>query len=123
MLQIQKIDRRMSGYKDFKYRVVFDFGAFRTEKTKGLANHEIVRIVNTSFLNITEYLTEQFGYGPELELVHLIKDRGDLVPTWAIRHAKSGLHNYSPHTIYLRDEESRHEFEKILTFLQLTYQD
>jgi hypothetical protein len=123
MLTIARTDRRMSGHLDFKYRVVFDFGSFRSERTTGLPNYEIAKLVNTAFLNTTEHLTKQFGYGPELELVRLIKDRGDAVPMWAVRHAKSGLHTYSPHTIYLRDEQSCHEFEKILTFLQLKHQD
>jgi len=121
MLQIQKTDRRMNGHLDFKYRVPFYLIDFvigdRTTENYRQAGQDRDR----AFLLCTQYMTQRHGYGPELKLVHYMKEQGDGVPLWATRHAYQVLHTSAPDTIYLRDEEAVSKLGEVFIFLQLKY--
>jgi len=121
MLRIQKTDRRMSGHLDFKFKVSFNLMDFvlgdRTTEGFRLAAKDRDR----SFLLCTQYMTERHGYGPELKLVHYMKEQGDGVPIWATRHAYHVLHTSAPDTIYLRDEDAVSRLREVFIFLQLKY--
>ena len=121
MLNIKKTDRRMNGYDDFKYRVVFrlyDFvlGDRTTENYQRAAKDR-----DLAFLLCTRYMTERHGSGPELKLVQYMKEQGDGVPIWATRHAYTVLHTSAPDTIYLRDEDAVSRLGEVFIFLQLKY--
>jgi hypothetical protein len=113
MFTIEKTDRRMSGHKDFKYRVKF------IDYDNNTPKYINAKQANRDFLACTRYMTEKYGFGPELRLVHFIKEEGGEVPLWATRHAYQALHTSAPDTIYLRDDDAREKFEAILTFLKL----
>ena len=121
MLLIQKTDRRMSVYLDFKYKVAFRLYDFvlgdRTNENYQRAGKER----DKAFLLCTQYMTERHGYGPELKLVQYMKEQGNDVPLWATRHAYQVLHTSSPDTIYLRDEEAVSKLGEVFIFLQLKY--
>jgi hypothetical protein len=115
-LKVKKLDKRMSGHNYFKYRVTFD--GYRS-----LLRSDSIKRANRDFLNCTRYMTEKCGYGPELRLVHIVKEESGEVPVWATRHAYQALNSAAPDTIYLRDDEARDIFETFLTFLTLKEYD
>ena len=121
MLHIQKVDRRMNGYGDFKYRIVFGVGSFLGTDRSTAAVIEAWDNSMKAFLLCTKYMTDKYEYGPELKLVKFMKQNGDGVPLWATRHAYSVLHTTQPDTIYLRDDEARTKIEEVFIFLQLKY--
>jgi hypothetical protein len=120
VLQIQKTDRRMNGYHEFKYRIVFGVTSFVGADKSIESIKEAWDNANRAFLMCTKYMTDKYGYGPELKLVkYMMADGG--VPLWATRHAYTVLHTSQPDTIYLRDDEARSKIEEIFIFLQLKY--
>ena len=121
MLLIDKVDRRMNGYGDFKYRIKFDLTKFLSNDTSHKGLLAAWDSAAESFLLCTKYMTDRYGYGPELKLVKFMKQNGDGVPMWATRHAYSVLHTSQPDTIYLRDDDARSKIEEVFIFLQLKY--
>ena len=121
MLQIQKTDRRMNGHQEFKYRIVFGVTSFVGSDRSIEGIKEAWANSMKAFLMCTKYMTDKYGYGPELKLVKYMVENGDGVPLWATRHAYTVLHTSQPDTIYLRDDEARSKIEEIFIFLQLKY--
>ena len=111
-LKVKKLDKRMSGYNFFKYRVTFN-------GYRNLLKIDAIKQANRDFLAATRYMNEKCGYGPELRLVHIVKEQEGQTPLWATRHAYQALNSSAPDTIYLRDDEARDIFEAFLTFNKL----
>lgn len=112
MLQVQKVDRRMDGNQFFKYRVPFSSWNFRRESDGFMDSANRCAV---ALLNCCEYMTKNYGYGPELSLVRHMSE----VPMWAIRSAQSGLNTNKPTAIYLRDDDALEKFNAVLTFYHL----
>lgn len=112
MLQAQKVDSRMDGYTKFKYRVKFQSWDFRTAKDDFRDSYDRCSV---ALLNCCEYMTKNYGYGPELSLVRYMSE----VPVWALRSAQSGLNTRKPPAIYLRDDDALEKFNAVLSFYHL----
>jgi hypothetical protein len=112
MLQAQLVDGRMDGYSKFKYRVKFESYDFKTKSDDFGDSWDRCSV---ALLNCCQFMTERYGYGPELSLVRYMTE----VPLWAIRSAHSGLNTRKPPAIYLRDDQALEEFNGILAFYQI----
>lgn len=108
MLEIQKLDKRMSGYGRFKYRVEFPvnkFCAFGEERTRQVYKKKI-----KYFNDCCEHLTKTLGFGPYVDYSY-----SNEAAKWGFRLAGSSHVD----TIYLADEQARDELQKILNWFTL----
>jgi hypothetical protein len=106
-LKIQKMDRRMSGHAYFKYRLEFPWSAFNQGTFGDEPYHERTK----TFYEFCRHLTDAYGHGPSVDdASYYVRSFG--FPTWAFRLVSS-THTYA---IYVADDESRQELEKILSF-------
>ena len=106
-LKIQKLDRRMTGHRHFKYRVEFPWAAFNQTNSIDPYRDRI-----KTFYEFCKHLTETFGYGPSVEDIGQYCMAFGETPRWAFRPSTS-THIYA---IYVADEESRQEIEKVISF-------
>lgn len=110
-LKIQKLDRRMSGHQNFKYRLELPVYAFNDATGPGSA--WLRRTV--AFNDFCRHLTSVYGFGPCVDDAHVYANHYNEVPQWAYRlvdHRHVG-------TIYVANEAGREELEKILAFIIL----
>lgn len=108
-LKIQKVDRRMSGHQNFKYRLELPYCAFQ-----GIGHNPSTAYSDRAktFLTMCRHFTELYGYGPSVDDAYVYANYFGLPPRWGFR-LLSHSHTYA---IYLSDEESKSELEKILVF-------
>ena len=106
--KLQKLDRRMTGHRYFKYRVEFPISAVRDIQVPDMTVYGVKILI---FSEIMQGLTQAIGFGSYVDYTHFAKD-----PKWAFRIAD---HNHVD-TIYLT-EEAVAAYEQILTFLTLKY--
>ena len=106
-LKIQKMDRRMSGHAQFKYRLEFPWSAFNQGRFGDEPYHERTK----AFYEFCQHLTDTYGYGPSVDDANSYVRAFDW-PRWAFRLVSS-THTYA---IYVADEEGRQELEKVISF-------
>ena len=106
-IKIQKVDRRMTGYLHFKYRLEFPWSAFN-----GKNDIDPYRNRAKAFYEFCKHLTAVFGYGPSVDDAGTYGMAFDEVPQWAFR-LNSNTHTYA---VYVADEAGREELEKIISF-------
>ena len=107
-LKIQKLDRRMTGHRWYKYRVEFPISAFRDSIPSDIS---VYQLRTQTFTELMYHLTRNIGFGPYVDYSGFSHD-----PKWAFRIAD---HNHLD-TVYLT-EEAKLEYERFMTFIKIKY--
>lgn len=107
-LKIQKLDRRMSGYGLFKYRLELPYHAF----TVRFNNPDAYNNRAAKFFEYSKILTELYGYGPSVDDANIYAHTYGKGPSWGFRQ----LDNNHTYTLYFKDDEVKHHIEKLLMF-------
>ena len=108
LLKVQKLDRRMTGHRYFKYRVEFPVCAVRGVQINDMTVYGVKILL---FTEIMQHLCSSLGFGPYVDYTQYAKDA-----KWAFRIAD---HNHID-TIYLT-EEALEEYNKFMTFARIKY--
>ena len=119
MLKFQRLDRRMSGYRYFKYRVEFPYHSANYTNEEFTSTFEAGKVRIRVWIEALEYLNKLYGYGPEVDKVYYYQEFREKIPAYAVRYPVRGMNSSHIETIYFRGDEERNEFEKFLLMLEL----
>jgi hypothetical protein len=117
MLKFQKLDRRMSGHNYFKWRVEFNNRYSNYTNEQNYSGFEVGKLRRKTWIEALEYLTQVYGFGPDLDKAYYYNELKGVAPRFATRICRAGDNFFD--TLYLRGDEEREEFEKFLIMLEL----
>lgn len=106
-LVFQPLDRRMTGYHLFKWRIEF---------TRGVIDSNLRSDATILFLEAAEHMTRELGFGPPLDEAHRFIMVGGREPEWAMRYAGNAIYS---NALYFKAETAREAMEKFIVFKQL----